>query len=75
MTITTRPGLNRYLTDGVELYRLLGAVTGGACALVGVENCRSLQIMLIPVSDLSARFRAVLPSASANHIAPAAVFA
>jgi hypothetical protein len=60
---TSRPsGLNRYLTDGIELYRLLGALTDGACALVGVENCRSLQIMLIPVSELSARFRAVLPS-------------
>jgi len=69
------PGLNRYLTDGIELYRLLGALTDGACAFVGVENCRSLQIMLIPVGELSARFRAVLPSGSASHSTPATMFA
>jgi len=61
-----RPGLTRYLTDGIELYRLLGAVTDGVSALVGVEDCRSLQIMLIPISELGTRFHAVLPSNPAD---------
>ncbi|MGO9973836.1 MAG: hypothetical protein ACLP01_13720 [Solirubrobacteraceae bacterium] len=41
-----------YLTDGVELYRLLGRVARGACELVGMENCRSLEIVLVPITDL-----------------------
>ncbi len=41
-----------YLTDGVELYRFLGRVARGACELVGMENCRSLEIVLLPITDL-----------------------
>ena len=50
---------DRYLTDGVELYRLLGAVAGGACELVGLENCRSLEIVLVPVAEFRDRWRTV----------------
>lgn len=46
------PRTERYLTDGVELYRLLGAVARGACELIGMENCRSLEIVLVPISEL-----------------------
>ncbi len=50
----------RYLTDGVELYRMLGKVARGACEMIGMENCRSLEIVLVPISDLTrGRLRAV----------------
>jgi hypothetical protein len=50
---------DRYLTDGVELYRLLGAVARGACELIGMENCRSLEIVLVPIAEFRARWRTV----------------
>jgi hypothetical protein len=51
----------RYVTDGVELYRLLGAVARGACEMVGLENCRSLEIILVPIADLRlGRLRSVI---------------
>ncbi len=52
--------ISRYLTDGVHLYRFLGSVASRAGELVGVENCWSLDIMLVPVDELQRRhFRAV----------------
>ncbi len=52
--------ISRYLTDGVQLYRSLGSIASRAGELVGVENCRSLDIMLMPVDELRRRqFRAV----------------
>jgi|SRR5450631_3513003 hypothetical protein len=50
---------DRYLTDGVELYRLLGAVARGACELIGMENCRSLEIVLVPIAEFRDRWRMV----------------
>jgi hypothetical protein len=50
---------DRYLTDGVELYRLLGAVARGACELIGMENCRSLEIVLVPIAEFRDRWRTV----------------
>jgi hypothetical protein len=46
------PRSERYLTDGVELYRMLGAMARGAWELLAVENCRSLEICLIPLTEL-----------------------
>ncbi len=54
----------RYLTDGVELYRFLGRVARGACELVGMENCRSLEIVLVPITELRRGRLRVVPFAS-----------
>jgi hypothetical protein len=54
---SSRP--DRYLTDGVELYRLLGPVARGACELIGMENCRSLEIVLVPIAEFRDRWRTV----------------
>jgi hypothetical protein len=55
------PEVSRYLTDGLELYRFLGPVAHGAGEeLVAIENCRSLDVMLVPVGDLQgAQLRSV----------------
>ena len=53
----------RYLTDGVNLYRSLGMVVRGPCHVLGLENCRSLDVMLIPVEELRSRgLRPVIPA-------------
>jgi hypothetical protein len=53
-----------YLTDGVELYRSLGAITLGPCRMIGLENCRSLDVVLIAVDELRRRrLRPVIPAA------------
>jgi hypothetical protein len=49
-----------YVTDGVNLYRFIGSIAGRDGELVGIENCASLQIMLVPRHELRrGRFRAV----------------
>jgi hypothetical protein len=58
---------SRYLTDGVILYRFLGAVASGMGQMVGLENCRSLDVTWLPVGELRARrLRAVMPASSEN---------
>jgi len=53
-----------YLTDGVELYRSLGAITLGPSRMIGLENCRSLDVSLIAVDELRRRrLRPVSPAA------------
>jgi len=54
-----------YLTDGVELYRMLGSldVPGSAEELVAVEDCRTLDLVLASRAEL-ARWR-VRPVAAA----------
>ncbi len=53
-----------YLTDGVDLFRSLGAVAGGMGQMVGLENCRSLDVMLLPIGEVRTRgLRAVVPAA------------
>jgi hypothetical protein len=53
-----------YLTDGVDLFRSLGAIAGGMGQMVGLENCRSLDVMLLPIGEVRARgLRAVVPAA------------
>lgn len=47
----------RYLTDGVHLYRAIGAF-GEAGGLVGLEDCRSLEVILLRAEDVR-RLRAV----------------
>lgn len=50
---------SRYLTDGVNLYRFMGSMVSRAGEMIGIENCRSLDIMLVPADEL--RRRSVRP--------------
>ncbi len=55
-SIAERHGhVSRYLTDGVNLYRLMGSMFTRAGEMVGIENCRSLDIMLVPAEELDSR--------------------
>jgi hypothetical protein len=50
-----RGGAGVYLTDGIELYRSLGAIGPGPCQMIGLENCRSLDVVLIAVDEVHRR--------------------
>ena len=49
----------RYVTDGVHLYRLLEPLDEDAHAMTGIEDCRSLEIVLVPCADVLRRMRPV----------------
>ena len=49
----------RYVTDGVHLYRLLEPLDEDAHGMTGVEDCCSLEIVLLPTSDVLRRMRPV----------------
>lgn len=40
-----------YLSDGLHLYLALGAV-GDATGLVGLEDCYTLEVILVPIEEL-----------------------
>jgi len=53
----------RYLTDGVDLYRFVGGIAGGTGEMVGLEDCRSLEVVLLSIEELRGRrLRAVTPA-------------
>ena len=53
-----------YLTDGVALYRFLGAAASGMGEMVELEECLSLTVTVVPIGDLRARrLRVVQPAA------------
>ena len=55
--------LGDYVTDGVGLYRLLGAIASDMGQMVGLEDCRSLELILLPIQELHGRrLRPVIPS-------------
>ncbi len=55
---------SRYLTDGVNLYRCVGEMPSGMGQMVALENCRSLDVTLLPVGEVrSRRLRVVIPLA------------
>jgi hypothetical protein len=58
----------RYLTDGVNLYRSLGPITPGPSQVIGLEDCRSLDVILIAADEFRGhRLRQVIPmSANTN---------
>ena len=57
---------SRYLTDGVNLYRFVGEIGSGIGQLIGLEDCWSLEVVLLPIGDLRARrLRAVVPAGAA----------
>ena len=56
----------RYVTDGVDLYRLLGRLDapGVAGDVVGIEDCRTLELVLVSREQLGSwRLRPVLTAA------------
>ena len=55
-----------YLTDGTSLYRFVGAAPGNTGEeLIGLEDCRSLKILLFDLDELRAlRLRPVRGPAS-----------
>jgi len=54
---------SRYLTDGINLYRCLGRIGSGRGEMIGLEDCSSLELMLLPMRELRARrLRAVIPA-------------
>lgn len=56
----------RYLTDGINLYRVVDALRGSrGHPVVGVEDCRSLELILLPADEFRAlRLRLVRPAAA-----------
>jgi hypothetical protein len=57
----------RYLTDGTNLYRVVDALRSPrGRPVVGIEDCRSLELILLPADELRAlRLRPVRPAAAA----------
>ena len=52
-----------YLTDGVSLYRILGPVDDDNGCVIAIEDCRSLDVILVQADQLhSGSFRAVAAS-------------
>ena len=53
---------SEYLTDGVNLYRLIGEFDGEEGRMVGIEDCRSYEVMLVPFDKIpQSRLRRVVP--------------
>jgi hypothetical protein len=54
----------RYLTDGVRLYRVVAALASpSGRAMVELEDCRSLEVVLMPADQLDPlALRAVRPA-------------
>ena len=46
------PAMARYLTDGKNLYRFVGWIARGR--LAELEDCRSLDLLVMPARDLRA---------------------
>jgi hypothetical protein len=52
-----------YLTDGTRLYRCLGTVSDAGDELIGLEDCRTLSIALVPFGNLAEMtLRPVVPA-------------
>jgi len=53
-----------YLTDGVNLYRYVGTFPSPMGDIIGLENCRSLEVTLWPIGDLRGQqLRTITPAA------------
>jgi len=62
--VELQPGADGYVTDGTELYRVVDGFHRSPGAIVGLENCRSLELVLIAVEDyLALALRPVRPTA------------
>jgi hypothetical protein len=50
--VRTEEGGGRYFTDGVNLYRMVDDLGGSSGhALVGLEDCRSFEVVLMAASE------------------------
>ena len=45
-------GDSRYLTDGVNLYQVAAELAGADGPMVEIEDCRSLEVVLLPVDEM-----------------------
>ena len=55
--------IGRYFTDGKGLYRCVGGFRGGMGQMVGLEDCMSLDVILVPIGALHSRqLRSVVPA-------------
>jgi hypothetical protein len=52
-----------HVTDGTRLYRVLGCLDDGLPKLIALEDCYSLNVMLVQAADVS-KLRVVTPSNS-----------
>ncbi len=53
---------SEYLTDGVNLYRLIGQFDGDEGPVVGIEDCRSYEVVLLALDKIpQSRLRRVVP--------------
>jgi hypothetical protein len=41
-----------YLTDGINLYRVVGQFDTGDGPVVGIEDCRTLDVVMLAVEDM-----------------------
>ena len=57
-----RPPISEYLTDGTHLYRFLGWGLAGDFA--ELEDCRSLELLVVPTCELRAGWLRPVPAAS-----------
>jgi hypothetical protein len=56
-------GVGVYLTNEAFLYRVVGLVAGGMDEIVELEDCYGLDVVRVPMRDLSARrLRVVTPT-------------
>lgn len=58
-----------YLTDGVELYRSIGVMSLDAERMIALEDCRSLDIVLMTLEDF--RRRGLRPVRRSERARPA----
>jgi hypothetical protein len=62
-TVMRLGGVGVYLTNGVFLYRVVRPGEGEPDAIVELEDCYGLDVVRVPVTQLSARrLRVVTPS-------------
>lgn len=56
-----------YLTNEVFLYRVIGIAAGDAGEVVELEDCYSLDVARVPISDFQAGGLRVVTPAAVNH--------
>lgn len=54
---------SRYLTDGVNLYRFVGEIASRTEQLIALEDCWTLEVVLLTIGELrTGRLLAVVPA-------------
>lgn len=52
MILMRDTGPGQYVTDDVCLYRVVGRCGSGPAEMVAIEDCYSLELMLLPAADI-----------------------